>query len=152
MEFDHLFPDNREEGKTRIRQCQLVMLRMLKILDYLCTKHQIEYFLYGGSLIGAIRHKGFIPWDDDMDIGMTRENYEKFVKYAVPELPGDIFFQNDETDPYYPPCSLIEAKLRDRYSSYKRDEITRKRNKFQDGLQIDISVYDRSYLPNNFLV
>jgi len=128
------------------------MLRMLKILDYLCRKHGINYFLYGGSLIGAVRHKGFIPWDDDLDIGMTRENYDKFVEYAVPELPKDIFFQSDETDPYYPACHIIEAKLRDRYSSYKRDEILKKIIKWQDGLQVDIAVYDQSYLPNNFLI
>jgi len=68
MNFDVLFPDCREQGETRLRQCQLVMLRMLKILDYLCTKYEIDYFLTNGTLLGAIRHKGFIPWDDDTDI------------------------------------------------------------------------------------
>src|SRR6266487_1024402 len=92
MNFDYLFPDNREKGETPLRQCQLVMLRMLKIFDYLCAKHQIKYFLTGGSLIGAVRHQGFIPWDDDLDVGMTRGNYEKFIQRAVPELPYDIFF------------------------------------------------------------
>ena len=80
MEFENLFPDEREKGETRLRQCQLVMLRLLKIFDHLCTKHDIRYFLTGGTLLGAIRHKGFIPWDDDLDVGMTRVNYEKFVK------------------------------------------------------------------------
>ncbi len=105
MNFDHLFPDEREKGETRLRQCQLVMLRMLKIFDYLCNKHEIQYFLVGGSLLGAVRHKGFIPWDDDFDLGMTRENYEKFLDMAVPELPKDIFFQTPETSTS---SSLIE--------------------------------------------
>src|SRR6266498_730640 len=100
MDFEHLFPDERQKGDTRIRQCQLVMLRMLKVLDFLCKKHQIKYFLIEGSLRGAIIYQGFLPWDDDLDLGMTRTNYEKFVQYVVPELPNDIFFQNDETDPY----------------------------------------------------
>jgi len=152
MDYTHLFPDNREQGETRIRQCQLVMLRMLKILDLLCNKYKIKYFLYGGSLIGAVRHKGFISWDDDLDVGMTRDNYEKFVRYAVPELPDDIFFQSDETDSLYPSCHLIEAKLRDKYSSYKRSEAVKKIIKWQDGLQIDIAVYDQAYLPHNFLI
>jgi len=146
MDFDNLFPDEREKGETLTRQCQLVMLRMLKILHYLCEKYKIQYFLTGGTMLGAIRHQGFIPWDDDLDIGMTRDNYDKFVQYAVPELPNDIFFQTDETDPNYPSCHIMEAKLRDKYSSYSR------RKDWHNGLQIDISIYDRAYLPHNFFI
>ena len=145
MDFDVLFPDEREKGETRLKQCHLVMTRMLKIVDYLCAKHNIKYFLTGGSLLGAIRFNGIIPWDDDMDIGMTRDNYEKFVKYAVPEFPRDIFFQSDETDPLFPACHIIEAKIRDRYSSYTHE----KKKRWMDGLMIDIFVYDRAFLPNN---
>ncbi len=148
MDSNTLFPDEREKGENRLKQCHLVMTRMLKIMDYLCTKHDVKYFLTGGSLLGAIRFKGIIPWDDDMDIGMTRENYEKFVQYAVPELPDDIFFQNDETDPYFPACDLIEAKVRDKYSTYSR----KKSRQSHDGLMIDIFVYDRAFLPNNIFI
>ena len=147
MNFDVLFPDKRESGETPLRQCQLVMLRMLKIFDYLCQRHQIEYFLIGGTLLGAIRHKGFIPWDDDLDVGMTRANYEKFVRLAAPELPRDIFFQNSQTDPYYLPTLNVDARLRDKYSSY--NHIGRPNNKWHEGLQVDIFVHDRAYLPSN---
>ena len=123
---------------------------MLKILDYLCDKHGISYFLSGGTLLGAIRHKGFIPWDDDLDIGMTRENYEKFVRLAVPELPNDIFFQNPETDIHYPKLCNVDARLRDKYSSY--DHIGIENNKWHEGLQVDIFVYDRAFLPHNFFI
>jgi len=150
--FHVLFPDERERGVSRLRQCQLVMTRMLKILDFLCRKYQIQYFLTEGSLRGAIIYQGFLPWDDDLDIGMTRNNYEKFVRYVVPQLPDDIFFQNDESDPYYPSCHVVEAKLRDKYSSYKREKNNKKIGTFHDGLQIDISVYDRSYLPFNLFI
>ncbi len=146
-DFDQLFPDNRETGETRLRQCQLVMLRMLKIFDYICKKYSIQYFLTGGSLLGAVRHQGFIPWDDDLDLGMTRENYEKFVEYAVPELPKDIFFQNRETDPHYGYNEMVEARLRDKYSSYNISK-----NRFHEGLQVDIFVYDRSFLPNRLFI
>lgn len=151
MDFDILFPDERERGETPIRQSQMVMLRMLKVLDYLCNKHGIQYFLVGGTLLGAVRHQGFIPWDDDLDTGMTRENYEKFVKLAVPELPDDIFFQVPETDPYYSSCAPSEARLRDKYSSYK---LTGKKlqAKYHKGLMLDILVYDRSFLPHKFFV
>ena len=150
MDFSNLFPDNREAGETRMRQCQLVMTRMLKILDYLCDKHQVEYFLTGGTLIGAVRHEGFIPWDDDLDIGMTRNNYKKFLNHVVPELPNDIFFQNDETDANYPSCRHTEARLRDKYSSYSNDG--KKSYKWHEGLAVDIFVYDRSFVPNNFFI
>jgi len=153
MDFDTMFPDEREKGNNRFRQCQMVMLRMFKIFDYLCRKHQIQYFMNGGTLLGTIRHQGFIPWDDDLDVGMTRENYEKFVKYAVPELPEDIYFQNDETDQYFPSYHIIEAKLRDKFSSYIcKEEDKSTWLKWQNGLQIDIAVFDKAYLPHNFLI
>jgi len=149
VDFDSLFPDNREEGETPIRQCQLVMLRMFKIFDYLCLKHDIKYFLTGGSLLGAIRHQGFIPWDDDLDVGMTRDNYERFVKMIVPELPNDIFFQSAETDPMYPSARIVEAKLRDKYSTYGASAEFKKKYKWHQGIMIDVNVYDRAYLPHN---
>jgi lipopolysaccharide cholinephosphotransferase len=149
MDFETLFPDEREKGDTRLRQCQLVMLRLLKIFDYLCVKHDIKYFLTGGTLLGAIRHQGFIPWDDDIDVGMTRSNYERFVKYAVPELPKDIFFQTPETDIHFPSCGRVEAKLRDKYSSYTLPSEDLKWKKQHLGLQLDLFIYDRAYLPHN---
>jgi lipopolysaccharide cholinephosphotransferase len=150
MDFDQLFPDNREDGSSTVRQCQLVMLRMLKIFDYLCNKYEIKYFLIGGSLLGAVRHNGFIPWDDDLDVGMTRNEYEKFLKLALPDLPKEIFFQNPQTDIYYPSTFNVDARLRDKYSSYIH--IDEKKRKWHQGLQLDIFVHDRSYLPHNFFI
>jgi lipopolysaccharide cholinephosphotransferase len=123
------------------------MLRLLKIFDYLCTRHDIKYFLTGGTLLGAIRHHGFIPWDDDLDVGMTRENYEKFVQYAAPELPNDIFFQTPETDIHFPSCARVEARFRDKYSNYISKED--RGHKWHYGLMLDIFVYDKDYLPHN---
>src|SRR5919205_985557 len=137
MDFDTLFPDEREKGETPLRQCQLVMLRMLKIMDYLCTKHNIKYFLTGGSLLGAIRHQGFIPWDDDLDVGMLRSEYEKFVALAVPELPNDIFFQTPETDPAYASARFVEARLRNKYSTYAVGEANKKAHRWHHGLTVD---------------
>ena len=63
-------------------------LAVLNEVDRICTKHNIQYFAEWGTLLGAIRHGGFIPWDDDMDIAMKRADYEKFLKVAPQELPG----------------------------------------------------------------
>ena len=114
VNFDELFPDNRHEGETVLRQAQLVMLRMFKIIDHICRKHDIKYWMCSGTLLGAVRHKGFIPWDDDLDISMLREDYERFVKIAVEEFPDDMMLQTRETDPNYKylplPCKVRDKK------------------------------------------
>lgn len=148
--FDQIFPDNRASGETTLRQSQLVMLRMLKILDHICRNNNIEYFLIGGSLLGAIRHQGFIPWDDDLDIGMTRSHYERFLKLGVPALPPDIFFQTVGTDPAYPQNSVVDARLRDKYSSYHH--LNKPNNPWHEGLQVDIFVHDQAFLPYEMFV
>ncbi|WP_226085932.1 LicD family protein [Mesobacillus sp. S13] len=67
---------------------QSVMTDMLYVIHQICEKHDIKYWLTDGSLLGSIRHKGFIPWDDDADIGMMREDYNKFLRIIQEELPS----------------------------------------------------------------
>ena len=62
-------------------------LRILKEIDRICRSHGIRYFADSGTLLGAVRHKGFIPWDDDADVAFTRENYEAFARVVRDELP-----------------------------------------------------------------
>lgn len=76
-----------------------ILLGYLLEVDRICKKHNIKYFLAGGTLLGAIRHHGFIPWDDDADVMMLREDYEKFLSVVQQELPGNITLQTTETDP-----------------------------------------------------
>lgn len=143
--LDKLLIDNREAGENLTKQCQLVILRMFKVFDYLCKKHNVDYFLIGGSLLGAIRHQGFIPWDDDLDIGMTRDNYELFVNNVVSEIPESIFFQNHNTDKRFPEDDYVDAKLRDKYSRYTKDKY-----EYHDGLQVDIFVYDKAFFETTY--
>ena len=63
-----------------LKKIQSLELEALRTIITVCEKCNIEYFLVGGSVLGAIRHDGFIPWDDDIDVGMTRDNYRKFLK------------------------------------------------------------------------
>ena len=62
------------------RDLQNVILNLMLYIDELCVTNNIEYYIIGGTALGAIRHGGFIPWDDDLDIAMTRNNYKKFIE------------------------------------------------------------------------
>ncbi|MBO5605071.1 MAG: LicD family protein [Acidaminococcaceae bacterium] len=86
------------EDKT-VAGAQKIMLEILKVVHRICEEHQIRYFLDGGTLLGAIRHGGFIPWDDDMDISMPREDYERFLQLAPKYLPQDMMLQTTEIEP-----------------------------------------------------
>lgn len=81
------------EGST-LRRAQLRMLEILKVVDDICTKHGIQYTLDGGTLIGAVRHGGFIPWDDDIDIALFRDDYDKLLKIMDTELSDEYYVLN----------------------------------------------------------
>lgn len=81
-----------------LKELQKIELEILLEVDRLCKKHNIRYFLVSGTLLGAVRHKGFIPWDDDVDICMPIKDYYKFCKIAKKELDHNFFLQNFETD------------------------------------------------------
>lgn len=101
-----LYKEYEPEALKRLQETELEMLRDF---DALCEKYNIDYFGCGGTTIGAVRHKGFIPWDDDIDVVMFREDLEHLEKEA-PQLFGSKYFlQTENTDTYYP---LMTAKLR----------------------------------------
>lgn len=86
-------------------------LQLMLALEFrdLCDRHSIQYFLIAGTLLGAVRHGGFIPWDDDMDFGMHRSDYERFKMIAASELKPPFFLQTWDTDPNF---GLPLAKIR----------------------------------------
>lgn len=96
-----------------LRRHQLRMLDMLKYIDSVCRKHDIKYWLCSGTLLGAVRHGGFIPWDDDVDIEMLREDFEKFEQVMRDEPNVDYVLQTHNTDPNF---YFVYAKLRDLHS------------------------------------
>ncbi len=85
-----MFPDA-YDGK--LEAIQKILLGFLKEVDRICQKHNIKYFLGGGTLLGAVRHKGFIPWDDDADVMMLREDYDRFLEVLPQELPNNLSYQ-----------------------------------------------------------
>lgn len=74
-----------------VADAQKIMLQILCATDKICTEHHLTYWLEGGTLLGAVRHHGFIPWDDDMDISMPRKDYEQFLKIALNFFPRICF-------------------------------------------------------------
>ena len=84
-----------ELDDVQLRRLQLVELELLKEFDRVCRKNGIKYSITGGTLLGAVRHGGFIPWDDDADISMLRSEYEKFTAICDRELDGDRFYYQD---------------------------------------------------------
>ncbi|WP_242604163.1 LicD family protein [Legionella beliardensis] len=125
----------------RLRRAQLKMLEMLTIIDSICVKYQIDYWLDAGTLLGAIRHQGFIPWDDDMDIAMPRESYEKFLQVAPLELPAHMHLQQAGIEPGYYNLGT-PLKIRDR-SSYYLERHEKGNEPYVQGIFIDIFVYDK---------
>ena len=95
-----------EENVIKLRRAQLMIAKEIKRI---CDLNNINYFLDSGSMLGAVRHSGFIPWDDDMDIGMCCDDYEKFISIAPKELDNRFFLDNYETNKSNP---LVFSKVR----------------------------------------
>ena len=125
----------------RLRQAQLKMLAMLKVVDSICLKHGLDYWLDAGTLLGAVRHQGFIPWDDDVDIAMPRSSYEKFLRLAPTEIPESMWLQTIHSDPGYFNMAT-PLKIRDR-SSRLIEKHEKGDEPYVQGIFIDVFVYDR---------
>ena len=87
--------------ESNLRKVQKIQIDILNECVKICNKYNITYYLIGGTLIGAIRHKGFIPWDDDIDIAIKREEYDKFIEYAENELKSPYKLEHFTTDNDY---------------------------------------------------
>lgn len=129
-----------------LRRLQLVELEMLVEVDRICRNNNIQYTLYAGTLLGAVRHQGFIPWDDDADIAFLPEEYEKFFEACKTDLDTEKFFLQDyRTDPYY---RWGYAKMRRNHSAFVREG--QEHMKYHNGICIDIfTLYS---VPDNKLL
>lgn len=144
-------------SESGLRQLQLNELEMLVEVDRICRKYQIQYSLDGGTLLGAVRHQGFIPWDDDADVIFTRHEYARFFRACARELDTSRFFlQEYRTDPGY---RWGYAKMRRKGTEYVR--INQENLAQRTGVCIDIFVVDnvpdlpilrRLYYAMNFCI
>lgn len=122
--------------KENLRKVQLIQLEIAKEVKRICEENGINYYLTAGSCLGAVRHKGFIPWDDDLDIGMLREDYEKFCRIAPHKLNNKYNFQTWLVDERYP---LPFGKVRKNGTVYQEAKHAPGGN---NGIYVDIIVYD----------
>lgn len=124
----------------RLNSIQQILLAYLLEVDRICKKHDIKYFLGGGTLLGAIRHHGFIPWDDDADIMMLREDYDKFCSIAVDEMPSSMLFQTNKTDKS---CFYEFAKFRLNNTVFAT-AFAKNHQQMHNGLAFDIFCHDKT--------
>ena len=126
------------------RHLQLVILSIAKDIDFLCRENGIKYYLIGGSAIGAIRHKGFIPWDDDLDIIMDAANYDKFISVCRTKLDNNKYYFQEGIKDW--PLPFTKVKLRGTHLK----EIEGIGDSDTDGIYMDIFKMDN--VSNNPIV
>lgn len=129
---------------TVLRRLQLTQLEILKAADEFCRKHGIKYSLYAGSLLGAVRHQGFIPWDDDLDICMARSEYERFLSAWASDPQDGYVLQNKETERGF---SQSFTKIRKEHTCFLQD--IDDPDKYYTGIFLDVFPIDR--LPEKAL-
>lgn len=124
----------------QLKDLKRVELDILVVILDICEKLHLRHYLLGGTLLGAVRHQGFIPWDDDIDIGMTREDYNVFLAEAPALLPEHLFLQTIWTDPGYVSCF---AKVRNSNTTFVESPVAHRQ--MNHGVFVDIFPLD--YYP-----
>ena len=126
--------ENEELKKLQKKECSI-----LKTIHEFCQENQIEYFIIGGTALGAVRHKDFIPWDDDIDIGMTRDNYERFLELSPDILGKDLRIVQRKHEPNCPfPYPKVRLKGTEFLECAHRDL----RN-ITTGIYVDVFPFDK---------
>ncbi len=124
----------------RLPAVQKILLGLLMEVDRICRKHNIKYFLGGGTLLGAIRHEGFIPWDDDADIMMLRQDYDRFLQVAPSELKKGLTLQSNKYDR---DCHYEFSKIRLDNTMFAT-VFSREHKNMHNGLSLDIFCHDNT--------
>ncbi|MDY3980559.1 LicD family protein [Paraeggerthella hongkongensis] len=126
------------DNSEALKKLQGIELEILLVLKDFCLQHDIAWFLDGGTALGAARHQGFIPWDDDIDVGMIREDYDRFVSLAKTRLPAGFSFHDGSNTPGY--AAMFAKVYKDGTKYYTEETIEAGCNQ---GIFVDVFPYDR---------
>lgn len=141
---DFILKESEDGTKITVRDVHEVLIEMMIDIDKICRDNNIEYLLIDGSALGAIRHKGFIPWDDDMDLAMSRENYNKLIKALDKDLDKEKYtYHCYEKNKKYNVVAGPAMKIRKKGTYIKEvNTLLPNRCKDSDGIFIDVSIID----------
>lgn len=135
--------ERKRMNQDKKRKLQSTILIIAREIKRICDKNDIPYFITAGTLLGAVRHKGFIPWDDDFDIAMKRKDYKRFLVVCEHDLDKEKFFlQNGSTEPKY---AFAFTKIQLKGTVFTED--FSKNADIKHGIFVDIFPYDN--LPDN---
>ena len=128
----------KELDATTLSKIHKEELEIFSEILRICDKYNLKCFLVGGTLLGAVRHNGFIPWDDDLDLGMFRDDYDKFINIAINEISDDYFVHCDKTDKNY---WLPFIKIRKNNTTFD-EQITSGKSVMHNGIFVDVFPFD----------
>lgn len=147
MEYNYVINQDIDGTDVTLRKLQLVLLSMLKDVDKICKKHDIHYLLFSGSVLGAVRHQGFIPWDDDLDIAIHRDQYSQLLKALQEDLPEQYVVQCFDLDErYLVPFPAMKIRLK---NTFVEEENILLKNKCTDCDGVFIDVFLLNYVSED---
>ncbi|MBQ7733281.1 MAG: LicD family protein, partial [Synergistaceae bacterium] len=121
--------------RLEVQELRKIQLEILDVVAKFCDENNINYFLNGGTLLGAIRHKGYIPWDDDIDLGMLRPDYDKFMKLFNENNTRYKFYSNENTKGFFAMCGRVVDTNPNTFAYERTMKI---------GIYVDIFVFDNA--------
>ena len=140
---EYIIQENKDGTKTTVRELQLEILEIMDEIHRVCVKNKIHYALIAGSALGCVNYKGFIPWDDDMDICVLRKDWPRFIEALKKDLSDKFYFQCLETDKKFNVVNGPQMKIRKRGTYIEEvNWLLKNRCTSGNGIFIDVVTYD----------